>query len=103
MFFVNNSEKVTIRTYRDLVNQFVEYHDETYKSLIDKIILETTRVSIDNGSGLNEVDSGIFYIVSRLYNFNKDYFAHLTPNDPINADVYKDLNTFLSTLAQIEL
>jgi hypothetical protein len=103
MFFVNNSEKVTIRTYRDLVNQFVEYHDEAYKSLIDKIILETNRVSIDNGNGLNEVDSGIFYIVSRLYNFNKDYFARLDLTGSINAEVYKDLNIFLSTLAQTEL
>ena len=102
MLFSNNSKPVTLRTYYGLVNQLVENNDDTYKKLIDKIILETVKVSSDHGKSLNEVDPGIFYIVNQLYKFNHSYFSGLTASSALLPEVYKTLNDFLLTLSQGE-
>jgi len=102
MFFAEKSDNVSLTTYLELVDQLLEKKDDTYKSLIDKIIMATAEASSSNGEKLNKVDSSIYSIVSKLYNSNSSYFANIHSLLDINKTVYLDLKSILKSLSTAE-
>lgn len=103
MFFAENSNKVTLKIYFDLISELIDKKHTAHKSFIDSIILTTADVSRHGGDNLDQVDSSIFYVVNELYHSNADYFStHVKSEKDINSDVYLSMKAFLGTLVSSE-